>query len=318
MQKYFSYANWEVVFGSAFSISDEDREKLRQFDGTEAIPIGKTGIFDEKTYMIETPWGIRMYPAIVVKDKDEPDISLADVLRNPHLQKEIAMQNRKETMFEDIRFTTIAYIDMDSVCGFAMVSVGTEPGTFLLQSSLYEIPIQLKEKIDYEIRPKFWQYLSNGILSGTDGAKVYRMNIDRILHYIEELFPDTFNASILDKKNAYNYLDTVGSNEYESDSAFNKMLQQREKYEKQCIRLLESLNLHVISPEVIVRETTPRVHDIFNSTTTKKHENYLKPAVNTPKGSKSKKIQALKRQGLTIGQVAQKLGMSYSAVSKWW
>ena len=39
---------------------------------------------------------------------------------------------------------------------------------------------------------------------------------------------------------------------------------------------------------------------------------------NKPKGAKKEKINELRKQGLSIGQVAKKLGLSYQAVSKEW
>ena len=296
MRKYFSYVNWEIVFGDNFSISDQDRAMLRESDGIEAYPMGKIGLLNEDTYMVETPWGMNMFPSIVVKSKNEPDLSAVDIMCNPQLQQEIELQHRKESMFENSNFCTLAYIDMDASCGFAMVSAENTPGIFKLRSDIYEIPAQLKEIVDDKLRPRFWQYWHSGVLSIDSHAKVYRMNIERIEHYVEELFPSKYDPTIIDRKSAQTYVDMVTSHEYKSREDDNKMVQLRKKYEKQCLLLMDSLDLHVLplSTNICVSPDSAR------------------------EGKRYEKVQEMKRQGLSIGQIAKKLGLSYSAVSKLW
>lgn len=315
-KRIFSYKNWELVYGISPFMLEPDKKKVKEkCDGEEVDYI------EERDMVVySSPWGPRTIYGFCAKKEGEADHTVEEIKKSPTLQRQLVRLIRMDYMMVPYIFKMPAYIkSKDGLCGFAMVSVSQESDHMLcyfsLKTPVSDVSTDISEKMDNGLLDKYFSCYAVGVLETGElsGAKVYLTSVDRLALCIKDLTGK-------DHTKAINY--------DELDRFFSHYDEVSDEIEKEYIWYYSLI-------EDIMREIDPGFNLKF-SWEDEDEDGYSEPQrreiweyksfsnvspekeVARPRGSKKDKIRELRAQGLTIGQVAKKLGLSYQVVSKEW
>ena len=317
-KRVYSYDNHMIALCHSPFILDVDRDALKKYDGKEVI----RELPERGQVLVNTPWGLNIISILFSRLEDEMSLTFDSFKTNLKAQKDYRIQvNMDISMDMHVNFVTLSYILSSEYSGFAMVSChGIKNGLpqFFPNSDLFVLPDSMNESMATELQSKYFGWFPSGKIENSETLKVYITSVDRIEKCLTELTGNNKKLRHLDMKPIADYC--LCHNEVSE-----KCKRLQNNYLSQCMALLNSTSFeHIQFPHTnqykqvsLNTNTQPLINsdcDLARPVEKAKEIN----TILVSKGTKYQKVQELKNKGYSIGQVSQRLGLSYKTVSQLW